>query len=41
MDLELDTYMIGKDKAMSARLDAEMDAYRSARAREAELAPDS
>lgn len=41
MDMELDTYMVGKDKAMASKLDDEMDAYHASRSAEAESAPDS
>jgi len=42
LDLEIDAYTMGKEAALSAKLDAEMDAYRTNRTNtEASSAPES
>lgn len=42
MDLEIDAYTMGKEAALSAKLDAEMDNYQASRAAaDSSSAPDS
>lgn len=41
LDMDLDTYRVGKDAAIAAKLDADLDSYRSAKSAEASSAPES